>query len=115
LHPLLGQPEGLSARAVFDAAAAGDELARKIMEETAYYLAVGTTNLLHIIDPDMVVFAGGMIAAGEGFLEHIRRHVRELALPVPAQKVQIRYAQLGGDAGFIGAAACARQLHQTAK
>jgi len=70
-------------------------------------------NLMHVIDPDMIVFGGGMIAAGESFLERIRRHVRELAFPVPAEKTQVRYAQLGSDAGFIGAAACARKLYRT--
>ena len=85
-------------------------MAAKIVEETAFYLAVGAMNLMHTIDPDMVVFAGGMIAAGEPFLERIRHHVRELAFPVPAARTQIRYAQLGGDAGFIGAAACGRRL-----
>ena len=35
-----------------------------------------------------------------------------LAFPVPAASTQFRYALLGGDAGFIGAAACARQLYQ---
>ena len=59
---------------------------------------------------NMVVFGGGMIAAGEGFLERIRHHVRELAFPVPAERTLIRYAQLGTDAGFIGAAGCGRQL-----
>jgi glucokinase len=100
----------LTAKDVFDAAAAGDDLAAKIVEDTAFYLAVGATNLMHTIDPDMVVFGGGMIAAGPSFLERIREHVRMLAFPVPAQKTEIRYAQLGSDAGFIGAAACARQL-----
>ena len=69
-------------------------------------------NLMHVIDPDMVVYGGGMIAAGEAFLERIRRHVQQLAFPVPAATTQIRYAQLGSDAGFIGAAACGRQLHR---
>lgn len=114
LHRLVAQPEGLTSRAVFDAAAAGDGLADRIVEETAFYLAVGTTNLLHVIDPDMVVFGGGMIAAGEKFLDRIRRHVSELALPVPANKAKIRYAELGSDAGFIGAAACGRHLVQVA-
>ena len=68
-------------------------------------------NMMHVIDPDMVVFGGGMIAAGEPFLERIRHHVRELAFPVPAAKTQVRYAQLGSDAGFIGAAAGARKLY----
>jgi glucokinase len=100
----------LTSREVFDAAAAGDELAAKVVEDTAFYLAVGAMNLMHVIDPDMVVFGGGMIAAGEPFLERIRHHVRELAFPVPAEKTRICYAELGSDAGFIGAAACGRQL-----
>lgn len=106
-------PRGLTARDIFDAAAAGDALADRIVEDTAFYLAVGTTNMLHTIDPDMVVFGGGMIAAGDTFLERIQKHVFQLAFPVPAEKVKICYASLGSDAGFIGAAACARQLQRT--
>ncbi len=110
LHRLLRDLGELTARDVFQAAAAGDELAAKIVDETAYYLAVGAANAMHAVDPDGVCFAGGMTAAGAPFLEAIRRYVREIAFPVPAAKCQIRYAQLGGDAGFIGAAGCARQL-----
>ena len=87
------------------------------MDETAFYLAVGAANLMCAIDPEVVAFAGGMVAAGEPFLERIRAHVRAVALPIPAEKVQIRYAKLGSDAGFIGAAACGRQawLQQAGK
>ncbi len=100
----------LTARDVFLAAAAGDALAARVVEDTAYYLAIGAMNLMHVIDPDMVVFGGGMTAAGEPFLERIRYHVRQLAFPVPAERTLIRYAQLGSDAGFIGAAGCGRLL-----
>ena len=51
--------------------------------------------------------------AGEGFLERIRRHVKQLAFPVPAEKTLICYAKLGSDAGFIGAAACGRLLFKS--
>jgi glucokinase len=107
--------EGLTARDIFDAAAAGDALADKIVADTAFYLAVGAMNMMHTIDPDMVVFAGGMIAAGEGFLNRIRKHVKELAFPVPAERTIIEYAQLGGDAGFVGAAAGGQQLFRKKK
>jgi glucokinase len=110
LHEVLRSHGEVTARDVFDAGADGDELAARLVEETAYYLAVGAMNVMHTIDPDMVVFGGGMTAAGDGFLERIRYHVRELAFPVPASKTEIRYAQLGTDAGFIGAAACGRHL-----
>jgi glucokinase len=109
LHEVIQQGE-LTSHRIFDAATERDALAGKIVEDTAFYLAVGATNLMHTIDPDMVVFAGGMIAAGETFLERIRHHVCGLAFPVPAARTQIRFAQLGPDAGFIGAAACGRQL-----
>jgi glucokinase len=116
----LGEDKGLSrlhaikeltAKDIFDAAALGDVLAETIVEDTAFYLAVGTVNLMHIIDPDVVAFGGGMIATGEGFLQRIRRHVSEMAFPVPAARTKIFYAKLGSDAGFIGAAACGRQLY----
>jgi glucokinase len=100
----------LSARHVFDSAAKNDALAGEIVEETAYYLAVGTTSLMHVLNPEVVVYGGGMTAAGEGFLERVRFHVRKLAFPVPAARTHLCYARLGNDAGFIGAAACARQL-----
>jgi glucokinase len=109
LRTLLKENQELTARDIFDAAAT-DPLAEKIVAETAFYLAVGAVSMMHIIDPDMIVFGGGMIAAGKKFLHMIRQHVNELAFPVLAAKTQIRYALLGSDAGFIGAAACGRQL-----
>ena len=115
LKSMTNKEGGLTARDIFDAAAVGDVLANEIVEDTAYYLAIGATNTMHTIDPDMVVYTGGMIAAGEGFLQRIRKHILQLAFPVPAAKTQIVYAQLGSDAGFIGAAACARQLQQKLK
>jgi glucokinase len=98
----------LTSRAISEAADAGDPLARRLMRETARYLAVGAVSLMHTIDPDVVLFGGGMIAAGLPFLEDIRTDIRAMAFPVPASKTRVAYAQLGGDAGFIGSAGCAR-------
>ena len=115
LNGLLNNKGSLSAKDVFDVAASGDPLAQQLVDETAYYLAIGTTNVLHTIDPDMVAFAGGMTAAGDSFINRIRHHVQELAFPVPAERCQIRYAELGNDAGFIGAAGCGRLLYLKSK
>jgi glucokinase len=100
----------LTARDIFDAAKAGDRLSMRIVDETAAILALAAANLMHVIDPEMVVFGGGMIDAGDWFLEMIRKHVPTYAFPVPAAKTKVCFAKLGSDAGFIGAAACARQL-----
>ncbi|MGE3820252.1 MAG: ROK family protein [Isosphaeraceae bacterium] len=99
----------LTSRAIAEAADRGDPLAVRLMRETARYLAVGAVSLMHTIDPDVVLFGGGMIAAGQGFLNMIRADVESLAFPIPAEKTRLSYAELGGDAGFIGAAGCARQ------
>jgi glucokinase len=100
----------LTAKAVFDAAAAGDLLAAAIVDDTARYLAIGAATVMHVLDPQMIVFAGGMTAAGDDFLQRIRRHVKSVAFPIPAAKCEIRYSELGTNAGVIGAAGCARLL-----
>jgi glucokinase len=102
------KPDALSSRAISEAAQANDHLASRLMRETAHYLAVGAVSVMHTIDPDIVVFGGGMIAAGAPFLEDIRGGIRAMAFPVPAARTRIEYALLGGEAGFIGAAGWAR-------
>ena len=100
----------MTARDIFQAAEQRDALAEHIVDQTAFYLALGASNLMHVIDPEIIVFGGGMIAAGEPFLERIRRHVPRVAFPVPAAQTRICFAKLGNDAGLIGAAGCARFL-----
>jgi glucokinase len=101
----------LTSQAISMAADAGDPLAKRLMRETARYLAVGAVTLMHTIDPDIVLYSGGMIAAGPSFLEMIRSDVLAMAFPVPAARTRIEYAELGSQAGVIGAAGCARMAH----
>src|SRR5262249_56741136 len=93
-------PETITSRAIAEAAAAGDELARRLMRDTAHYLAVGTVCLMHTIDPDLVLFGGGMINAGQSLLDEIRQDVRRMAFPIPAARTRIEFASLGEEAGF---------------
>jgi glucokinase len=103
--------EGLGARALFLAVQEGDQEAEKIVQDAAYSLAVGATCMMHTIDPEMILFGGGMsIPAGPTFLERIKACVKEIAFPVPAQCTRIEYAQLAEKAGYIGAAGWARHL-----
>jgi glucokinase len=103
----------LTAELIDDHAKAGDPLAARLMKETAYFLAVGAVSLMHTIDPDIILYGGGMAASGPAFLEDIRAGIKRMAFPVPAAKTRIEYAQLGPDAGFIGAAGWARELRRT--
>jgi glucokinase len=95
----------------------GDELSLEIILDTARYLGIGTVNVMHVVDPDVVLLGGAMTFGGPDhqlgrrFLDRVRQEVRRLARPVLAAKTLIDFATLGGDAGFIGAAGVARLEH----
>jgi glucokinase len=99
---------------ISEAALAGDSLANEIVMDTARYLGIGIVTLMHTIDPTGVVLAGAMNFGGTSnelgrrFLEAVQSEVHRRALPIPAAKTSITFAQLGGDAGFIGVAGLAR-------
>lgn len=99
-----------TSKIIFDIAAEGDELAKKVVDDTAYYLALGACAVIATVDPEMIVFGGGMVAAGEPFRAKIHDYVKRFGLPYPTKTVQVKFAELGSDAGFIGAAGCARQV-----
>jgi glucokinase len=96
-----------TARLIFETAAQGDELAMKVVDDTAYYLALGACALIATVDPEMIVFGGGM-AVAESFRAKIHEYVVRFGLPHPVKKVKVAFAKLGSDAGFIGAAGGAR-------
>jgi glucokinase len=96
----------------------GDEAARRVIMDTAYWLAIGIVTFVHTIDPDAVVLGGAMTfggndsALGRAFLQRIRDEVRPRLLEPLRDVVRIEFASLGGDAGYIGAAGLARLEHQ---
>ena len=99
------------------AAEAGDALAHEIVMQTAYYLALGIVTFCHTIDPDSIVIGGGVNFGGAGhplseeFLQRIRDETRPRLLSSLRDKLQVNFAKLGGDAGYIGAAGLARVEH----
>jgi glucokinase len=114
-----GEKSSLAARGdftcedVFKAADAGDALARRIVDETADCLAVGITSLMHVLNPQRVVLTGGMMAAGDAFLERIRAWVKAHAFERAVMDCDVRWSTLGGDAGILGAALAAEALDRT--
>lgn len=110
--PTLGRlvqslPEGetLSAEAVFQAAADGDEAARRIVDEAAYYLGLGMVNLVHILNPEVIVVGGGLSRQGEALLAPARRVVEEVAFEQSRRGLRIVAGALGDRAGALGAIA----------
>ncbi len=101
------EPDEITAKAVFDAAEAGSEYSRELIGRTGRYLGIGIATMVSAIDPQVVVIGGGMVAAGDMLLGPCRQAVRDLALKPANERVKIVPAELGEDAGIIGAAGLA--------
>jgi glucokinase len=96
-------PEEVTARAVAEAARAGDSLASEVWDEMIHYLAVGVGNLFNVLAPEAIVIGGGVSEAGEQLFAPLRERVRERARMLPPEKINILQASLGGDSALHGA------------
>lgn len=107
-HPtsLLNRYPELTGRDVFDAADAGDAAAQAVLERYYVYVAAGITDLVNILSPEMVLIGGGISRQGERLLRPIRRYVAANCFGGESRPQPIiQAAQLGNEAGIIGAAA----------
>ena len=93
-----------SAEDVVEAARGGDPAARRAVDETIEWLAMGTANLISAFNPQVVVLGGGLMQAADLFLEPVRRAVRPWAQPLAAEQCRIELTRLGEDAALFGAA-----------
>jgi glucokinase len=93
-----------SARDAFDAAARGEADAVGVVDWACEGLAGGVANVIHAIQPEVVVLAGGMAAAGGVMLDRVRGGVARRVRVTWLGAIRIECAALGDDAGWIGAA-----------
>lgn len=104
-----GRPEGIEAPEVTAAAREGDSAALDCFEEIGTWLGQGLADLASVLDPGLFVIGGGVADAGELLLGPARR-VFEARLTGTASRphAEIRLAEMGNDAGMVGAADLAR-------
>ncbi|MDO4575046.1 MAG: ROK family protein [Planctomycetia bacterium] len=102
------------AKVVAEEANRGDKVAMELILNTAKFLAVGIVTLMHTIDPDAIYLGGAMTFGGSNsplgrtFLQAVKDEVKIRALKTCALTTTLDFADLGGDAGFIGAAGIAK-------
>lgn len=114
LRKRIGEASPLSALMVSEAATEGDEFAISMVRETARYLGRGIALLAHIIDPAAFILGGAMnfggssTVLGKQFLSDVMNETREMVFPVLGEKLVVDFAQLGSEAGLVGAAGLAR-------
>ena len=93
-------------RAVTEAGLAGDGIAVDVLATAGRRLGVALASIANAFEPDVIVIGGGAAAAGELLLGPAREELRSRALP-PQNATPVVLAELGPDAGLIGAATMA--------
>ena len=94
-----GKPKNITSHAVYRAARRGDAVAAAALTETARYLAIGVSNILNVLNPQMVVIAGGLANAGEYLMRPLRAAVKETAIPAAFAACKIVRGKLGRRCG----------------
>ena len=115
LRPVLAARGTLRSHEVAEQAAVGDAIAAQAWDETCRWIALTCLSLTHTVDPDTIVLAGGMSAAGEALLRPVQMHYAAAFWKMTPPTARLALARLGNDAGMIGAAAAAAASYGTGR
>jgi glucokinase len=108
LVSLAGGVKKITAETVSTAYSGGDQMARRIVEETGEYLGAGIVGIVNAFNPCLLVLGGGVIEGIPDLIAMVEAIVREKALKPNLDRLSVVKARLGGKAGVVGAAALAR-------
>jgi glucokinase len=95
-------PEQVTARDVFDAFEAGDDLAARVIANAVECWGMAIANLVSLFDPEIVVFGGGLFGPAAGQLDRIVAEARRWAQPISFARVKVCTSALGPEACLIG-------------
>jgi glucokinase len=101
---ILPKVDEVSSEDVYRAGLEGDELAREVFRRMGVFLGIGLANLVNLLNPEMIVIAGGVVNGWDLFAKDMQQQVVQRAFPIPAAEVKIVPADCGDDAGLMGAA-----------
>lgn len=100
----------ISSKAVFFLADQGDILANQIVDRVCKYLGLALSHVGNTLNPENIIIGGGVSNAGNTLLQPTTRYFQKNSFPSVRDSTKIKLAQLGNDAGVIGAASLALQL-----
>ncbi|HEX2925352.1 MAG TPA: ROK family protein [Ruminiclostridium sp.] len=101
-----GDLSAVDAKTVFDAAKQGDDTAQKVVSQYIKNIGEGLANIINIFQPEVIVIGGGVCKEGEYLLAPLRKYIEEhtFAASQGIKTAQLKTAQMGNDAGIVGAA-----------
>lgn len=94
----------LTSADVYQAGKNGDELALEVFRQVGFYLGIALTDLVNVLNPEVIVIGGGASAGWDLFIGHVEEQIKSRAFREPAQRAKLVRAELGDDAGILGAA-----------
>lgn len=100
-----GSIDSLEARDIFDLAKAGDKFCMDIVDWFCEYMAEGIGMLLNILNPEIIIFSGGVARAGEILLDGVKKNLAKYALGMTMENLKFAFGELNEEAGIKGAAA----------
>ena len=89
---------------VYNAAVAGDAIARATFQRMASYLGTVLAGLVNVLNPDIIVVGGGVAAGWDIYIERVRQEIENRAFQHPVERAKLVRAKLGDHAGILGAA-----------
>jgi glucokinase len=101
---LIDDGQEVTAKTVFDQAKRDDKFALIVLEKLNFYLGLACGNIANVLNPEFIVIGGGVSAAGDMLLTGVKQYYQNFAFPQVRASTKIKLAQLGNDAGVIGAA-----------
>lgn len=104
------QHQKLTPRLIFDAAQAGDAGAQSVFQELGHWLGLALAGAVNFINPEKIVIGGGIAQAGDLLFQPVLKAIRSHAFQRPVEALELLPAQLGAEAGMIGAAAMAKEI-----
>ncbi len=88
---------------VCEAAKAGDPVAQRIFSVIGEYIGIGMSGVVNLLNPEKIIIGGGVADAGDFLFNPIIKAIKERAMKISGETVQVVPAQLGNTAGVIGA------------
>ncbi|MFC7391622.1 ROK family glucokinase [Scopulibacillus cellulosilyticus] len=112
LKRLIDDGQEVTSKAVFDQAKQGDKLALTVLDKLYFYLGLACGNIANVLNPETIVIGGGVSAAGDMLLKGVEGYFHKFTFPQVGQSTKVKLAQLGNDAGVIGAASLVMYEHR---
>lgn len=110
LKQQLDNGEDVSSKDIFEAAQANDPFGLMVVDKVCFYLGLACGNLGNTLNPSSIVLGGGVSAAGDFLRERVAAYFAQFTFPQVTESTEIKLAELGNDAGVIGAASLALQF-----